>query len=81
MSSIEYLGIDICSYKKHIEAQFKEEMSWDNYGDWHIDHIIPLMYCDPKPPTLEEVVKRLHYMNTQPLWAEDNMSKGNRFVG
>ena len=52
-------------------------MSWDNYGEWHIDHRIPLAYKqDDKTPTIEEVAKRLHYTNTQPLWASDNMSKG-----
>ena len=81
-SSLEYLGTDISFFRKYIEDQFQEGMSWDNYGcDWHIDHIIPLMYCDPNPPTIEEVAERLHYTNTQPLWAVDNISKGNRFVG
>ena len=49
-------------------------MTWDNYGEWHIDHITPLKYNNP---SLEEVIERLHYTNTQPLWAEDNLSKGN----
>jgi hypothetical protein len=49
-------------------------MTWDNYGEWHIDHITPLKYNNP---SLEEVIERLHYTNTQPLWAEENLSKGN----
>ena len=56
-------------------------MSWDNYGKWHIDHIIPIKYKqDCKNPTIEEVAKRLHYTNTQPLWASENMSIGNRYI-
>ena len=54
-------------------------MSWDNYGTiWHIDHIVPIKY---KNPTLEEVMERLHFSNTQPLRATKNMAKGNRFIG
>ena len=76
--SVEYLGCTIEEFKAHIEEQFKEDMTWENYGEWHIDHITPLKYGTP---SIEEVVERLHYTNTQPLWATDNMSKGNRFVG
>ena len=81
-SSKEYLGISIDDYRKHIESLFKDEMSWENYGEWHIDHIIPLKYKqDGVEPTLEEVIERLHYLNTQPMWASENISKGNRYIG
>ena len=77
--TIEYLGCDINTFKQHIEKQFKDGMSWDNYGsEWHIDHIVPLKYNNP---TLEQTIKRLNYKNTQPLWASENVSKGNRFIG
>lgn len=76
--SIEYLGCGIEEFKQHIEEQFKEGMTWENHGEWHIDHVTPLKYNNP---TIEEVIERLHYSNTQPLWATDNMSKGNRFIG
>ena len=53
-------------------------MSWDNYGEWEIDHRIPLKYEDPD---MDEVIKRLHWTNTQPLWKKDNMKKGNKYIG
>jgi hypothetical protein len=53
-------------------------MSWTNYGEWEIDHIIPLMY---ENPTLDDIVARLHWTNTQPLWKHENAAKGNRFIG
>ena len=40
-------------------------MSWENYGEWHIDHKAPLKY---NKPSLEKVAQRLHYTNTQPMW-------------
>ena len=80
-SSQDYLGFDINTFRAHLESPFKESMSWDNYGNWHIDHRVPLRYkLDEKTPTLEEVVQRLHYTNTQPLWAGENIAKGNRYV-
>lgn len=78
LSSSEYLGCDIDTLKQHIESQFKDGMSWDNCGQWHFDHIIPIAYDNP---TFEEQVARLHYTNLQPLWAVDNISKSNRYIG
>lgn len=76
--TIEYLCCDITTYKKYLEDQFVDGMNWDNYGkEWDIDHIVPLKY---ENPTLEEVMKRLHYTNTQPLWKKMNIQKGNRYI-
>ena len=80
--SIKYLDTTIEEYKKYLESKFKTGMTWENYGEWHIDHIQPIRYKEGgKAPDLEEVIKRLHYTNTQPLWATENISKGNRFIG
>lgn len=82
LHSKEYLGCNIDEFKIHIEKTFEEGMSWDNYGEWHIDHITPIKYKeDGKVVDLEEIIKRLHYTNTQALWASDNITKGNRFIG
>jgi hypothetical protein len=64
--------------KEHLEKQFKEGMSWENYGlyGWHIDHIIPLSSAK----TEEEIYQLSHYTNLQPLWAEDNLKKGNKIL-
>jgi len=56
----------------HLENQFADGMSWDNYGDWHIDHIVPLSSAE----TEDELIGLCHYTNLQPLWASENMSKG-----
>jgi hypothetical protein len=68
----EMLGVDFEIVKVHIERQFKNGMNWDNYGEWHIDHIIPLASAN----TEEELFNLCRYTNLQPLWAEDNLSKG-----
>ena len=57
-----------------LEKSFTEGMTWDNYGDWHIDHIIP---CAAFDLTLEDNQRKcFHYTNLQPLWAIDNIRKG-----
>lgn len=53
-------------------------MTWDNYGKyWEIDHKIPIQWGNP---TIEQVARRLHYTNTQPLSKKENLEKGNRYV-
>ena len=73
----EMLGVDWEIAKAHIERQFKKGMNWDNYGEFHIDHIIPLASAN----TEEELKKLCHYTNLQPLWAEDNLSKSDKIIG
>lgn len=72
LSSSEYLGCTFEQLKSYLEAQFKEGMTWENRGQWHIDHIIPLASAS----TVEEVYALCHYTNLQPLWAAENISKG-----
>jgi len=70
----EMLGVDWEVAKKNLERQFTEGMSWNNHGEWHIDHIIPLASAN----TEEELIKLCHYKNLQPLWAIDNLKKGSK---
>jgi hypothetical protein len=74
--TIDILGVSYYEAKKHLENQFREGMSWDNYGlkGWHIDHIIPL--CVAK--TEQELLSLCHYTNLQPLWATDNLRKNKK---
>lgn len=71
----EILGIEFDGFKLYIENLFKEGMSWENFGEWHLDHKIPISWAENE----DDLVKLNHYTNLQPLWAEDNLSKGNRF--
>lgn len=77
-SSLQLLGCSIEEWKKHLESKFTEGMSWENYGKWHIDHIIPCTFFDLT--IKENQFKCFHYSNTQPLWAEQNISKGSKLI-
>lgn len=70
------LGAERDFVRKHLQDQFKDGMSWENYGEWQIDHIIPLSSAD----TVERVVELNHYTNLQPLWAEENIKKSNKIL-
>ena len=78
----EYVGCSVEYLRSHLETQFEKEsercghsISWENQGDWHIDHIKP---CDSFDLDLEdERHKCFHYTNLQPMWAPDNLSKSN----
>ena len=83
-STIELIGCSIDKLKQHLEIRFLPGMTWKNYGKmnkqhtkvWHIDHIVPCTVFDLK--NLNEQKKCFHYTNLQPLWAIDNIKKGNR---
>lgn len=72
--STDALGCTYDKLKLHLEAQFLPGMTWANYGDWHVDHKIPLASAK----TIEETLRLCHYSNLQPLWRKDNISKGGR---
>ena len=63
-----------------LEAQFTPGMTWANYGSaWHVDHIIPLSAYDLTDP--EQQREAFHYTNLQPMWAHENMAKGDEVPG
>lgn len=64
--------------KVHIERQFCVGMSWDNYGDWHIDHRIPLSSFNYDSPDDIDFKLAWSMTNLQPLWAKDNQEKSDK---
>tara|TARA_R100000322_G_scaffold167798_1_gene136305 strand:+ start:97 stop:1371 length:1275 start_codon:yes stop_codon:yes gene_type:complete len=68
------LGTTKVEARKYIESLFKPGMTWENHGEWHLDHIIPCASFDLKCPVQQ--LACCYYKNLQPLWAIDNMKKG-----
>lgn len=64
----------------HLEEQFQEGMTWDNYGEWHIDHICPQSIFYFTSYEDEEFKKCWSLENLQPLWAIDNLKKGDKII-
>lgn len=78
-SVLDFIGCSIDDLKLHLEKQFVDGMSWENYGryGWHVDHIRPC--CSFDLTDSEQQKECFHYSNLQPLWAKDNLSKGGKF--
>jgi hypothetical protein len=74
---IEQLGYNTIELHNHLESLFKEGMTWDNYGEWEIDHKKPLSAFDKD--ALPSEVNALS--NLQPLWKIENQQKYNHWDG
>lgn len=75
-TTMKLVGCSLKNFFIHIEKQFKQGMSWSNYGEWHIDHIIPCAQFDLSRPYHQKIC--FHYTNLQLLWAKENISKGKK---
>lgn len=76
--TFDYLGYTSEDLVTHLESLFQDGMRWENYGDWHIDHIKPLAAYSIEGVTDPKILNSLN--NLQPLWAKENMEKGARYA-
>lgn len=78
--AIELMGCPVEKLRRHIESLFQPGMNWKNHNraGWHIDFIQPCASFD----LTDNIQQRecFNYKNTQPLWAMDNLRKGNRYA-
>lgn len=76
--SLSLIGCSVEFLKKHLESKWIEDMSWENYGKWHIDHIIPCRSFDLTVQSQQD--ECFNWKNLQPLWAIDNLKKGSKIL-
>lgn len=74
---VGYTGDEL---KAHLERQFLRGMSWDNYGDWHVDHILPLSSFPIKSIHDPEIKRAWALTNLRPIWAKDNRQKKDKIL-
>ena len=74
--TFDLVGCDKNDLVKHLESQFTEGMSWDNYGEWCVDHRRPCCSFDFKDPDQQK--ECFHYSNLQPMWKKANCSKATQ---
>lgn len=74
-STFDILGYSVDQLLSHVERQFLRGMTWDNYGDWHIDHIRPLASFDYETTEDPQFREAWALVNLRPMWAKDNIRK------
>lgn len=72
--TIPLLGCSVKSFMLYLESKFEVGMTWDNFGRWEIDHILPCALFDLTKPDHQR--RCFHFSNLQPLWKPENASKG-----
>tara|TARA_R110002153_G_scaffold273471_1_gene444432 strand:+ start:2183 stop:2992 length:810 start_codon:yes stop_codon:yes gene_type:complete len=73
------IGCTVKFLREHLESQFDDKMTWDNYGEWHVDHIVPCAIYNMGSDF--EQRSCFNYRNLQPLWGTENMSKNDNVMG
>jgi hypothetical protein len=76
---VDLVGYTSNDLMQHLESQFTNGMTWDNYGKWHIDHIKPVVLFNFTKFSDSDFKKCWSLNNLQPLWAFDNLSKNRKY--
>ena len=77
-SCLALIGCTPEEFLRHIEAQFVPGMSWENRGQWHLDHKLPCSYFDLTDPAQQLLC--FNYTNVRPLWVAENLRKGAKLL-
>ncbi|XKM40333.1 hypothetical protein A4U53_030855 [Rhizobium ruizarguesonis] len=77
-STFDLLGYSLEQLVARLEPLFQHGMSWENYGEWHVDHVFPKASFGYSTPECEGFKKAWALSNLQPLWADDNHHKNAR---
>lgn len=64
----------------HLEKQFKDDMTWENYGVWHVDHKLPITSFEIQEMGDKEFMRCWSLDNLQPMWGEENIRKSNKVL-
>lgn len=78
--TMDLIGCTAEECRDHLEKQFLPGMTWQNntHQGWNIDHIIPCAAFDLKDPDHQRMC--FHYTNLRPMWASDNIRKGDKLT-
>lgn len=80
IKTMELLGCPPVWLEAYLEEQFQPGMTWANHGPvWHIDHIKPCAAFDLSSPEQQRIC--FHWTNLQPLFATENLKKGDKYAG
>lgn len=69
------VGYTVEDLMAHLSKNFKDGMTFENYGEWHIDHIIPKSVFNYTKVAHRDFKRCWAMNNLQPLWANENRKK------
>lgn len=69
---LDWVDFNVEELKLHLESQFQQGMTWDNHGEWHIDHVKPIGSFDFASVNGDGFKECWSLDNLRPLWAKDN---------
>lgn len=72
------VGCSTMHLMDYLSMRFQPGMTWENYGKWHADHMMPCASFDLTDP--EQQRRCFHYTNLQPMWGSENISKGDKIM-
>ena len=75
--TLKYSCCTLAFLYAHLKKQFTTGMTWENHGEWHIDHRKPKAKFNLKNE--EEIYMMQHWTNLQPMWASENIAKGGDY--
>ena len=75
-----YVGYNHIDLIDRIESTFTSGMTWDNRGEWEIDHIIPAAFFNFDHPADEQFKLCYSLDNLRALWVSDNRAKGSKLL-
>jgi hypothetical protein len=64
----------------HLEKQFTDTMTWENYGEWHVDHRMPISSFNFESVDDDSFIKCWSLENLQPMWGNENIIKGSKIM-
>lgn len=77
--TLDLIGCNINFLRRYLETFFQPGMAWENYGKiWHIDHKLPCKSFNLADPAQQRLC--FHWTNLQPLFAQENISKGAKVL-
>ena len=76
ITHLQLIGCSVDELKEHIKNQLNNKMTFENYGEWEIDHIKAITLFDLTNEN--EIIECFNYKNLQPLWRIDNIKKSNK---
>lgn len=78
--TFKLLGYSLNELMRHLAKRFQPGMSFDNYGEWHVDHKIPLSAHNYETPDDIDFKRAWALKNLQPMWGPENISKGAKLA-